>query len=124
MIVDKVLEKQIKKFDIDPETKLNRVEKYLSHDERWEILKKFFKQKEIPNAKILVDEINKQVIINFEKTSDAKKFSKFPSEGLPAFARQCIREKGEDFTKYDIYFNLGIMYNEKNDKRVILWNEK
>ena len=44
MALDRVLEKEVKKFDIDTEIKMN-IEKYLSPDDKWDIVTKFFKNK-------------------------------------------------------------------------------
>ncbi len=123
-----VLEEQFKKFGItNPEEIKMGIEKYLTPDEKWEIVSEFFKQKEIKDCNITVDKVNKVVIANFSSVADAKKFANIPSEGLPAFTRQWIKDKGEDFRKYDIYFNLGVKYDDadsKLNKRVMVWFEK
>ena len=128
MAYDVVLEEQFKKFGIkNPEDIKMETEKYFTPEEKWVILGEFFKQKEIPDGTATVDSVNKNVIINFTNADTAKKFAEFPSEGLPAFARQWVRNKGEDFRKYDVYFNLGITYNEKDpklNKRVMVWCER
>lgn len=128
MVYDPILEEQFKKFGItNPEDIKMNIEKYFSPDEKWEILRDFFQQKEIKNGKVTVDGVNKVVVVNFTTVDDAKKFANIPSEGLSAFTRQRLREKGEDFKKYDIYFNLGVTYDEKDpklNKRVMVWCER
>lgn len=129
MTYDAVLEEQFKKFGIEnPEEIRSTVEKYLTPDEKWEIVGKFFKQKAVDDGKVTVDNVNKMVIVNFSTAGKAKKFAEMPSEGLPAFARQWVREnKEEDWKKFDIYFNLGITYDDKDpkaNKRVMIWCEK
>ena len=115
MVFDRVLEKEIKKFDIDPEIKIN-IEKYLNNDEKWEIVKSFF-QKKNGDAKIGFDNINRMIVFDFQNARNAKNFAEMPSEGLAAHARQWLRDKGEDFKKYDVHFNLGIMYDDKDEKK-------
>ncbi len=121
MAFDRVLEREIKKFDIDPEIMTN-VSKYFTPDEKWEIVSKFFQEKNL-DAKVGVDKMNKMIVFNFSTSRNAKTFAEMPSEGLAAYARQWLRDKGEDFKKYDVYFNLGVMYDdkdEKNSKKVII----
>ncbi len=115
MALDRVLEKEVKKFDIDTEIKMN-IEKYLSPDDKWDIVTKFFKNK-MTDAKVACDKINKMIVVDFPAARKAKDFADMPSEGLAAFARQWIREKGEDFKKYDVYFNLGVTYDDKDEKK-------
>lgn len=115
MALDRVLEKEVKKFDIDTEIKMN-IEKYLSPDDKWDIVTKFFKNK-MTDAKVVCDKINKMIVVDFPAARKAKDFADMPSEGLAAFARQWIREKGEDFKKYDVYFNLGVTYDDKDEKK-------
>ena len=115
MAFDKVLEKEIEKFGIDPEVKMN-IEKYLSPDDKWEIVSKFFQSKEV-DGKIVCDKINKMVIADFPTARKAKEFADMPSAGLAAFARQWLRDKDEDFKKYDVYFNLGVTYDDKDEKK-------
>ena len=128
MPYDAILEEQFKKFGItNPEDIKMNIEKYFTPDEKWEIIQDFFKQKEIKDGNVSVDGVNRMVIINFPSSDAAKKFADLPSEGLPAFARQWVKNKGEDFKKYDIYFNLGVNYEEKNpklNKRVMVWCER
>lgn len=115
MALDRVLEKEVKKFDIDTEIKMN-IEKYLSPDDKWDIVTKFFQNK-MTDAKVACDKINKMIVVDFPAARKAKDFADMPSEGLAAFARQWIREKGEDFKKYDVYFNLGVTYDDKDEKK-------
>ncbi len=115
MVFDKVLEREIKKFDIDPEVKTN-VKKYLSPDDKWDIAVKFFQSKAI-DAKIGFDKNGKMIVFDFPTVRKAKEFADMPSEGLAAFARQWIRDKGEDFKIYDVYFNLGVVYDDKDEKK-------
>jgi hypothetical protein len=115
MVFDKVLEREIKKFDIDPEVKTN-VKKYLSPDDKWDIAVKFFQSKVI-DAKVGFDKNGKMIVFDFPSTRKAKEFADMPSEGLAAFARQWLRDKGEDFKIYDVYFNLGVMYDDKDEKK-------
>ena len=128
MPYDAILEEQFKKFGItNPEDIKMDFEKYFTPDEKWEIICDFFRQKDIKDGKVTIDGANKIVIINFPSEAAAKNFANIPSEGLPAFARQWVKNKGEDFKKYDIYFNLGINYDEKNsklNKRVMVWCEQ
>jgi len=121
MAFDKVLEKEIKKFDIETEVKSN-IAKYFTPDEKWEIVSSFFQEKGI-DAKIAADKMNKMIVFNFSSARNAKNFADMPSEGLAAFARKWLRDKGEDFKVYDVYFNLGVTYDdsaEKNNKKVII----
>ena len=115
MVFDKVLEKEIKKFDIDPEIKTN-VKKYLSPDDKWDIAVKFFQSK-ITDAKIMMDKNGKLIIFDFSTSRKAKEFADLPSDGLASFARQWLRDKGEDFKIYDIHFNLGVMYDDNDEKK-------
>ena len=115
MVFDKVLEREIKKFDIDPEVKMN-IKKYLSPDDKWDIATKYFKNK-IMDAKIGLDKAGKIIIFDFPSNRRAKEFADMPSDGLAAFARQWLREKGEDFKIYDVYFNLGVIYDDKDEKK-------
>ena len=101
---------------------MTNVSKYFTPDEKWEIVSKFFQEKNL-DAKVGVDKMNKMIVFNFSTARNAKTFAEMPSEGLAAYARQWLRDKGEDFKKYDVYFNLGIMYDdkdEKNSKKVII----
>lgn len=121
MAFDKVLEKEIKKFDVETEVKSN-IAKYFTPDEKWEIVSSFFQEKGI-DAKIAADKMNKMIVFNFSSARNAKNFADMPSEGLAAFARKWLRDKGEDFKVYDVYFNLGVTYDdsvEKNNKKVII----
>ena len=114
MAFDRVLEKEIKKFGIDPEIKTN-VAKYFTPEEKWEIVKSFFQSKEI-GAKVGIENKSRMIVFNFSSAKNAKDFADMPSEGLAAFARQWLRDKGEDFKIYDIHFNLGVTYEEKDEK--------
>ena len=116
MVLDKVLEKEIKKFDVDTEIKMG-FEKYLTPDEKWDIVSKFFQGKSTENMKVICNKINKMIVVDFSSARKAKEFADMPSEGLAAFARQWLREKGEDFKKYDVYFNLAVTYEDKDEKK-------
>ena len=115
MVLDKVLEKEIKKFDVDTEIKMN-IEKYLSPDDKWDIVSKFFQGK-MTEEKVACDKKNKMIVVDFKNTRKAKEFADMPSSGLAAFARQWLRDKGEDFKIYDVYFNLGVTYDDKDEKK-------
>lgn len=115
MALDRVLEKEVKKFDVDTEIKMD-FEKYLSPEDKWDIVSKFFQSK-ITDGKVGCDKINKMIVFDFPAARKAKEFADMPSEGLAAFARQWLRDKGEDFKKYDVYFNLGVTYDDKDEKK-------
>ena len=116
MVFDKVLEREIKKFDVDPEVRMN-IQKYLSPDDKWDIAVKFFQSKKSDGVKIMMDKNGKVITFDFPTTRKAKEFADMPSEGLAAFARQWLRDKGEDYKIYDVYFNLGVMYDDGDDKK-------
>ena len=115
MVLDRVLEKEVKKFDVDTEIMMD-FEKYLSPEDKWDIVSNFFQSK-ITDGKVGCDKINKMIVFDFPASRKAKEVADMPSEGLAAFARQWLREKGEDFKKYDVYFNLGVTYDDKDEKK-------
>lgn len=54
----------------------------------------------------------------FENPEKALEFSKHPSIGIAKMTRDFIKNRGENYEEYDIFFNLSVIYDEtKNNKK-------
>lgn len=111
MSTETILEREFKKYGIKPEDVTASFKKLLSKDEKWEILDKFFEKNE-KKENLLKDKPGKAFTLVFKNKEDALSFSKDPSQGLLGFSRSVLAERGKDFSEYDLFFNLVVVYDE------------
>lgn len=114
MTLDPIMEKEFEKFKIDEEIK-GKGCKYLTKDEKFQIVLNFFKEKNIKYKNMISNSMEKIITYTFETKTEAEKFADSPSIGLLAFGRKYVAEKGKDPKDYDIAFNLSILHDKKGN---------
>ena len=123
MKLDPILEQMYQKFDVNPEIK-NDVEKYLSKEQRWDIVTHYYRsiEKDLDCA-ISLNANTRMITFIFKDKEAAKKFAYNPSDELQKFSRNFLIQRGQDPKKYDLFFNLNIVYDEsENNKKPLVVN--